>query len=216
VSLESILGKIREELINKRALLEDVKQDMRRVIRLSKQAILLVHQDRLRDSEKSLLDASKLLAKLRMTSKKNPDLGYTGLVHEAYQEYVEAQTFLRLITKDEFIRPEKLGVPLTSYVLGLADVVGELRRRVLDSLRMQDIEVANHCLQMMEHIYIELISLEDASLFISGLRRKCDVARRIIEVTRGDVTIEVRRSSLEQSIKRLDKRLKGRFEIGDT
>jgi len=40
---------------------------------------------------------------------------------------------------------------------------------------------------------------------VPGLRRKCDVARRIIETTRGDVTVEVRRSSLERSIKGLEK-----------
>jgi predicted translin family RNA/ssDNA-binding protein len=45
--------------------------------------------------------------------------------------------------------------------------------------------------------------MDDAFLIVPGLRRKCDIGRRIIETTRGDVTIETRRSSLEESIKEL-------------
>jgi predicted translin family RNA/ssDNA-binding protein len=56
--------------------------------------------------------------------------------------------------------------------------------------------------------------MDDAYMLVKGLRRKCDIARRIIEATRGDVTIEVRRSSLETSIKRLEETLeKGEEKI---
>ena len=56
----------------------------------------------------------------------------------------------------------------------------------------------------MEHIYSELTALDDAYIIVKGLRRKGDVARRLIEITRGDITIEVRRNALEQSISRLE------------
>jgi len=46
--------------------------------------------------------------------------------------------------------------------------------------------------------------MDDAYLLVSGLRRKCDVARHLIEITRGDVTIEARRSALERSILKLE------------
>jgi predicted translin family RNA/ssDNA-binding protein len=42
-------------------------------------------------------------------------------------------------------------------------------------------------------------------ILISGLRRKCDVARRVIEATRGDVTAEVRRSILNNAMRELQK-----------
>jgi predicted translin family RNA/ssDNA-binding protein len=42
-------------------------------------------------------------------------------------------------------------------------------------------------------------------MLVPGLRRKCDVARRIIETTRGDITIEARRDQLEESIRKLEK-----------
>ena len=212
--LKSFLNKVQEELKKKEEVRGEVQADMRRAIRLSKQAILFVHQERFDDAGKSLEDAGELFAKLRGVSKDHPDLVYIGLVDAAFQEYAEAHTLLGLAREGQFISPEKLGVPAVSYVLGLADVVGELRRRALDSLRRGDIETAEGSLRMMEQIYIELTAMDDAYLLVHGLRRKCDIARRIIETTRGDVTIEARRSSLERSIKRLEKTLVGK--VGET
>jgi predicted translin family RNA/ssDNA-binding protein len=42
-------------------------------------------------------------------------------------------------------------------------------------------------------------------MLIPGLRRKCDTGRRIIEATRGDVTQEIRRNTLEQYLKSFEK-----------
>ena len=56
--------------------------------------------------------------------------------------------------------------------------------------------------------------MDEAYMLVSGLRRKCDVARRIIEATRGDVTIEARRDSLEQSIRKLERILGRKRKVG--
>jgi len=205
VALKPILEKIQEELKKREEVREGVQRDMRKATRLSKQAILYMHQERFEEAKRLLKDASQLFEKLRGASQDHPDLFYTGSVDAAFQEYVEANTFLSLVEEDRFIDPAELDVPLSSYVLGLADVVGELRRRALDSLRRGTVEKAEKCLERMEHIYAELTAMDDAYLLASGLRRKCDIARGIIEATRGDVTIEVRRSSLESSIERLER-----------
>jgi predicted translin family RNA/ssDNA-binding protein len=80
----------------------------------------------------------------------------------------------------------------------------------LDYLRRNDVEKAENNLEHMETIYAELINLDEAHILVHELRRKCDVARRVLEATRGDVTIEVRRSQLEDSIKDLNKRLEAK------
>jgi Predicted RNA-binding protein of the translin family len=183
---------------------EEIQRDMRRTTRLSKQAILFTHQERFKDAKDSLAEADKLFARLREVSKDYPDLFYSGLVNAAFEEYSEAHTLLTLIEENRFVDPEGLEIPTIPYVLGLGDVVGELRRRVLDSIRKGNVEAAELCLERMEHIYSELTAMDDAYLLVSGLRRKCDVARHLIEITRGDVTIEVRRSALEQSILNLE------------
>jgi predicted translin family RNA/ssDNA-binding protein len=54
--------------------------------------------------------------------------------------------------------------------------------------------------------------MDDVYFLIPGLRRKCDIARRIIEATRGDVTLDSRRSSLENAIERLAKALETKDE----
>lgn len=83
--------------------------------------------------------------------------------------------------------------------------MGELRRLSLDALREDDAKKGEECLKLMDEIFIELMGLDEAYMLVPGLRRKSDVARRIIETTRGDITQEVRRKSLEDYLKRLEK-----------
>ncbi len=214
MSLKSLLNKMEEKLKKKEEVRQDLQRDMRRATRLSKQSILFMHQERFDDARELLEEASELLAKLSQVSKGNPELVYTGLVNAAFEEYAEAHVLLTLIAKDRFIGPEELNVPAVSYLLGLSDVIGELRRRTLDSLRRGDVETGEKCLQRMEQIYVELTAMDDAYLLVPGLRRKCDVARHIIEATRGDLTIEARKSSLERSIKELEKITRGKRRVG--
>jgi len=205
MAFKSILDKIQKELVKKDKVREEIQADMRKATRLSKQSILFTHQNRFDDAKKLLKEGDELLGKLKKVSRRHPDLIYSGVVDVAFQEFTEAQVFLSLVVEDKFVGPEEIGVPVGSYVLGVADVVGELRRRVLDSLRNSDVDTAEKCLQTMEQIYAELTVMDDAYLLVHGLRRKCDVARNLIETTRGEVAIETRRKSLESAIKKLEK-----------
>jgi len=210
VSLKSLIGKIQEELRKRETVHEDVQRDMRRATRISKQAILYSHQERFAEGRKLLKEAEELFVKLRKTAKNHPDMIYSGIVDAAFQEYSEANVLLTLVEEDRFVGPDELGVPAVSYVLGLADVIGEFRRRALDSLRKGDVKTAEKCLQTMEQIHVELMSMDEAYMLVPGLRRKSDLARHIIESTRGDVTIEARRSTLEECMKNLEKIVKSK------
>jgi translin len=205
--LNSILEKILGELRTKEAVQLETQRDMRKATRLSKQAIFLTHQERFEAARELLDDASTLFSRLRETTENYPDLYYKGIVSAAFEEYSEARTFLSLIEEDRFIDPSEFSVPFVPFLLGLGDVVGELRRRALDSIRREKVGAAEKALDRMEHIYSELAAMEEAFLLVSGLRRKWDVARRLIEITRGDVTIEARRSALKKTILRLEKAL---------
>jgi translin len=205
MSLKEILEKIQEELKEREKVRDEVNRDMRKATRLSKQAIQVLHQERFDDAKTLLEEAKTLFAKLQDSVKDYPDLFHSGLVGAAFEEHAEARVLLTLIQEDRFVSPKEIGVPATSYVLGLGDVVGELRRRVLDLIRKGKVEAAEQCLEWMEHIYSELTALDDAYVIVNGLRRKGDVARRLIEITRGDITSEVRRNALERSISKLEK-----------
>ncbi len=186
---------------------------MRRVTRLSKQAIFLVHKDNLEKAEETLGEAWEAFTKLDALSKNDPELSCMGDVDAAFQEYAEAHIFHKIVKEKRFVDWEEIKVPVASYVLGLADVVGELRRRALDSLRKKDFKTAEKCLGTMENIYMELINLDEIQYLASGLRRKCDIARRVIEATRGDITIEIRRDTLENSMNELKKAIEAGTEI---
>jgi len=203
MSLKEILQRAQSELKRKDEIREEVQKEVRRALRLSKQAIFMVHRGRLEEAEVKLREAGEILGGLLHTSRGHPDLIYTGLVDSALQEYAEAALFLSLVGEGRFPDPSEVGVPPAAYILGLADVIGELRRRSLDLIRRGEVEEAEKCLELMETIYVELTSMEDAYLLVPGLRRKCDVARRVIEATRGDVTVELRRRSLEHLMMRL-------------
>ena len=174
---------------------------MRKATSLSKQSILLVHQKKYEKARKSIENAKEIISKLQVSAKEYPDIIYTGMFSAALQEYSEANILQELIRESRFVTPSEIDVPAVDYVLGLADVIGEYRRLALDALREGDSEKGEECLKTMDEIYIELMAMDEAYMLVPGLRRKCDIARRIIEATRGDITQEVRRKSLENHLK---------------
>jgi len=207
MSLRETLEKIRGKLAKKDRTKQEVQLAARRAARLSKQAIFQIHKANLEKAKKTLEEAKRILKKIRYITKDYPDLLYMGIVDSAFQEYTEANILLSLIRESRFASFDELEVPMTSYVLGLADVIGELRRRALDSLRNEDMDRAEKCLRLMETIYEEIINLEEIQLLVSGIRRKCDTGRKIIEATRADITVESGRVSLERQIENLRKSL---------
>jgi translin len=205
--LNKILEIIQEKLVKKDDVRKEIQNSMRTVLRLSKRAIFQIHKLKLEEATIDLRKARNILSKIESLPGDYTDLKYMGLVDSAFEEYAEAQIYLHLIKDDRFVSNEELNVPSVSYVLGLADVIGEIRRFVLDSLRKGETKKAEKNLELMEKIYFELTNLDEANLLIAGLRRKCDVSRRLVEATRGDVTLEVRRNHLEKKITELRKNL---------
>ncbi len=55
----------------------------------------------------------------------------------------------------------------------------------------------------MDEIYALLITIDYPDALTNGLRRQTDLARGIVERTRGDVTISLREQRLSQSMKEL-------------
>ena len=206
--LRKFLKRIEEEVKHREKVRQEIQASMRRAIRLSKQGILLIHEGNLERAKELIKEADNILSALREEAEKNPEILHMGIVESAYQEYAEACIFLKLVEDGSFIDPKDIGVPSIPYVLGLADTIGELRRRALDSIRRGKPKLAEECLRIMETIYLELEGIDEAYFLIHGLRRKCDEARRIIEATRGDITMEIRRNTLERSIKALERALK--------
>lgn len=209
-SLKALLKDIKDELTEKGKMREETQNSMRKATSLAKQVILLIHQKKMKEAEQLVQRAKKIIVDLNKMSEAYPEIIFSGSFDAARQEFSEANIFLRLIKDSRLPTPKELGVPSVDYVLGLADVVGEYRRLALDALRDGDVRKSEKCLRLMDDIYTELMGLDEAYMLVPGLRRKCDVARRIIEITRGDVTQEIRRSVLEEHLKRFEKLAKNR------
>ncbi|MEP7135268.1 MAG: haloacid dehalogenase, partial [Chloroflexota bacterium] len=139
----------------------------------------------------------------------HPDLFFAGYTQDALKEFVEANVTCALIQNQPLLTPEELNVEESTYLNGLAEVVGELRRRTLDILRHGYSQEAERLLGYMDEIYSVLVTIDYPDAITNGLRRQTDLARGIIEKTRGDVTFSLRGEDLTQAISKLSSQLNG-------
>ena len=116
------------------------------------------------------------------------------------QEYSEAIVFHSIITNKDIPSPDELNIIPLNFALGLADVIGELRRYALDNIRNSQIEDLNQILELMDELYSYLFSLDYPSGLTQDLRHKTDQARTLIEKTRGDISISLQMNELKRCI----------------
>jgi translin len=202
-ALEKVIQEVKQELLEKHKIRNETHESMRRATSLSKQAILLIHQKRIKEAQEMLGSAKEMISSLQNLADECPEIIYGGMFSAALQEYSEANIFLVLVKEGRFVTPSEIHVPSVDYVLGLADVIGEYRRLALDNLRERKVKAGEECLKVMDEVFMQLLALDEAYMLVPGLRHKSDIARRIIENTRGDITLEVRRKSLEDQLKKI-------------
>ncbi|MHA1299755.1 MAG: haloacid dehalogenase [Candidatus Helarchaeota archaeon] len=189
--IDSIIDNIREDLDKEDTIREQTLLTIRKIIRNSGTAIRAIHKGEFKRAKELIDETSELIKSLEEVRKKCPVIYYKNYIIDAQQEFCEARFFYALLMKEdvEKLTPKELVISNISFLLGLADVIGELRRYVLDSIRRDQIKNAELALEHMSDIYENLIILDYPSGITPGLRRKCDVARGIIEKTRGELTM---------------------------
>ena len=205
--LEEIIRKAAEDLKAREKARDEAYSRARRARVLSKQAILLLHNGDREKAASNLDEAGALLNEIRGYSEEYLEIGFYDAVEAAKQEYAEASILLGLNTGKGYPSPELLGLNYKSYLLGLADVPGELRRQTLDLLRAGDLVAAEENLETMEEIYRHLSKVDEVSLLLKGLRRKLDVARSVTERTRAEITTEASRERLRKQLKKVEDKL---------
>ena len=123
------------------------------------------------------------------------------------KEYAEATITRALVLDQPLPSPDQIGVEGSTYLNGLAEVTGELRRRCMDILRQGYSSEAERLLACMDDIYSVLVTIDYPDAITSGLRRQTDLVRGILERTRGDLTISQREQHLEIALEDLAKKL---------
>ncbi|MDQ2690668.1 MAG: haloacid dehalogenase [Chloroflexota bacterium] len=207
--LESIADRIRQNFDVRTAKRDEALKQARQLTRACSLAIRAVHRDDLEAMTASLAQAQKLADQLRDDLKDHPELFHAGYTQDALKEFVEANVTCALIQNKALQTPQDLGVEDTTYLNGLAEVIGELRRRTLDILRSGYSEEVERLLGLMDDIYAVLVTMDYPDAITNGLRRQTDLARSIIEKTRGDVTFSLRGQALAEAISRLSNQLTG-------
>ena len=205
--LESIAEKIRRNFDERTAARDQALTRARQLTRSASLAIRAVHRNETDAMEARLAEARSLADALRDDLVEYPDLFYAGYTQDALKEFVEADVTCALIQNKPLPTPEELKVTGFTYLNGLAEVVGELRRRTLDILRHGYSQEAERLLGCMDEIYSTLVTMDYPDAITNGLRRQTDLARGIVEKTRGDVTFSLRGEHLEQAIDRLSDQL---------
>src|SRR5512137_2277918 len=170
-------------------------------------AIRAVHREEHSLARQHLDDARQLVQSLRENLASLPDLFYAGYTQDALKEYAEAALVYSLINNNDFPSPEDLLLEPATYLQGLAEAVGELRRRILDMLLKGNPSEAERLLGEMDDIYAILVTMDYPDAITGGLRRLTDVARGIIERTRGDLTLSLRQEQLERNLRRVAEQL---------
>jgi translin len=201
------LTSIQKQLVHYDEARETVLNLSRSATRLAGSSILDIHRGDIDSASDTLHKVEQTLSKIETLSNDFSEFKSSAGVVVAFQEYVEAMTVRTFAQSERIPTISELKTDNRSYVLGLLDAVGEFRRMALNSLRKGEVKKAEKLLGAMEGIYDDLQTLEHTSI-IPTFRVKMDADRRIIESTRGDVVTEVRRFALEQSLDKLERRLR--------
>ncbi len=201
--LEKISEQIRKNFDARTAARDNALAQARQLTRACSLAIRAVHRDETDTMNSHLQDARKLADSLRDSLATYPDLFYAGYTQDSLKEFVEANVTCALIRNEPLQTPEELVVEPSTFLNGLAEVVGELRRRVMDILRHGYSTEVERLLGYMDEIYSVMVTMDYPDAITNGLRRQTDLARGIIEKTRGDITFSLRGEHLEQAIGKL-------------
>jgi translin len=172
---------------------------------LCSKAIVSMHSHKKNESTEYIEKAKKLLKQFK-------ELGKDDLqkyLYIAEQEFVEAYCLFSI--GENFVIPGKrsLEVSDVSYVMGLLDCIGEIKRMIIDKIRSEGTSNVNALFELMDKIYGTIYPLAVYDNLMPGLRKKLDVSRILIENVRAIITEEKRRSIMIEKIEQFEKNIMG-------
>lgn len=207
MDLTGIAADIRKRYDDKNAAREKGLVGSRAAIRACANSIRAVHRGEMDVARELQAEALKHLDEARAPMKPYPEIYYAGFLQDAEKEYAEALCTYAIINHDELPGPAECGVGDSPYLNGLSEVIGELRRHLLDIIRSGDLARGEELLAAMDDIYYVLVSMDYPDALTSGLRRSTDVARSIMERSRGDLSITIVQRGVQEAIERAGRTL---------
>ena len=204
-NLDAMAEEIRKELAAKDEAREKMLPLCRDSIRFSSGAIRAIHRQEFTEAAKQIKSARQALIDAEKAAGKYIELTATGAVRDAQKELAEANITLALVTGKEIPRAKELGVDVAAYLNGMGEAVGEIRRYLLDGMRIGNLSRGEELLGKMDDIYSMLVTMDFPDALTGGLRRTTDMVRGVMEKTRSDLTLAIRQKALEMKIGDLNK-----------
>jgi len=177
-----------EELLKKLESLDSEREfiykESRSILVSFPKVFTLLHEDKVGEAKQILEGLRRKLDDL----KSKTDTRWLKYLLPAQIECVEATVFLIIIEESRVPSQKELNSEIEAYLLGLLDCIGELRRAVYDEVNEQNYDKAILFFNSMKTIFESISSFSYFDNIVPSLRRKIDLARRLIEETYIDIT----------------------------
>lgn len=216
-NLEEVTSFIEKRLNEKDDLRELCLKSCRDIIRSSRRSIKKIHNGEIEEAKNYLLEAKKILKDIKDSAEEHFDILSSGYLENAMQELAEAEIFLSIIEDKDFPFPDEINVSCSAYLMGLADAVGELKRKEFYMLKEKNVEGMEKLLHMIEEISDKIFEFDYPSGLIP-IKKKQDAIRRMLERMREDLILFNKSKELEgkmEEIKEMIRKLenKGKFNL---
>ncbi len=200
-NVKSSLNDISKSLHSVNAAREYLIKNMRDVVILCSHSIIAAHKGDLRLAKQKIKNAELVLKKNQKKAKDD----FKKYLITPEQELVEACSFLAVIENKEIPSLKSMKVSKESYILGLLDCIGELKRLMLDNIRKDKLKEANRIFNVMENLYLILYPFAMFDKIVKEARRKLDVNRSLVEESRAIITEEIRRNHFVKALTEKEK-----------
>ena len=194
--IQSSLEEIDRNLKDVQDRREKLIKGTRDAVMLCSKSIVAMHHNQLEDAESKMDQAKAMLEEFKEYARQD----LYRYIAVAEQELVEAYALKSVMEEKPMPTMRDLNVTGESYLTGLLDCVGEIKRLVYDRMRSGKGKDAEKLFATMEEIYNAIYPFAVYDNIVSGLRKKLDVARMLIEDIRATVTEESRRKALIEAV----------------
>lgn len=203
-NLQASLDDLHEQLKSIEERREKLITGTRKVVILCGKSIVDLHRNEIKEGEKKIEEARLLLNEFRPYAK--TDL--QKYMMDAEQEFVEASMLKSICEGSPLPLRVDLNVSGPSYITGILDTIGEIKRLVYDRMRTSQTTDVIRLFGLMQELYNAVYVLGAYDNLIPGLRRKLDISKMITEDVRAAVTEDSRRQLMINALAILEKKLK--------
>ncbi len=198
--LAAIIEDIRQEFTVKNQVRDATLNRSRELIRFCALSIRAIHRHEWDEAATLLQTARQAAAVMSADLALYADLYDAGYTQDALKELVEAHVLYAFVRGGDIPGPVELGVPPPAYLNGLEEAASELRRFILDLIRLNRTAEGEPYLAVMDEVYSHLVTMDFPDALTGGLRRSTDALRGVLERTRGDLTVAVRQEELQAAL----------------